>query len=97
MALLPLLLDGHALVIAVGIPRVAGAALAAEIGPAVPAEQFGGQQIPIGYMIDSEQYFQLDPLTAPFVLEAFKQYAEGATMKEIRDYLNEHGMNSPQR
>ena len=45
MALLPLLFDGHAFVIAVGIPCVAGAALAAEIGPAVPAEQLGGQQI----------------------------------------------------
>ena len=33
-------------------------------------------------MIDSEQYFQLDPLTAPFVLEAFKRYAEGDTMKD---------------
>ena len=43
MALLPLLLDGHALVIAVGIHGVAGAALTAEIGPAVAAEQFGGQ------------------------------------------------------
>lgn len=45
-------------------------------------------------MIDSEQYFQLDPLTAPFVLEAFKRYAEGATMKEIRDYLNGQGVKN---
>ena len=43
VALLPLLFDGHAFVIAVGIPCVAGAALAAEIGPAVPAEQLRGQ------------------------------------------------------
>ena len=34
------------------------------------AEKNGGT-LPIGYIIDSEQYFQLDPLTAPFVLEAF--------------------------
>ena len=56
--------------------------------------KYNGGTLPIGYTIDSEQYFQLDPLTAPFVLEAFKQYAEGATMKEIRDYLNEHGMKN---
>ena len=42
MALLPLLLDRHALVIAVGVPGVAGATLAAEVGPAVTAEQFRG-------------------------------------------------------
>ncbi len=33
-------------------------------------------------------------LTAPFVLEAFQQYDEGATMKEIRDYLNQHGVKN---
>ena len=48
----------------------------------------------VGYLVDGKQYFQLDPLTAPFVLEAFKQYAEGATMKEIRDYLNGHGVKN---
>ena len=56
--------------------------------------KYNGGTLPIGYMIDSEQYFQLDPLTAPFVLEAFKQYAEGATMTEIRDYLNEQGVKN---
>lgn len=45
MALLPLLFDRHAFVIAVGIPRVAGAALAAEIGSTVPAKQLRGQQV----------------------------------------------------
>ena len=56
--------------------------------------KYNGGTLPIGYTIDSEQYFQLDPLTAPFVLEAFKQYAEGATMKEIRDYLNQQGVKN---
>lgn len=40
-------------------------------------------------MIDSEQYFQVDPITAPFVLEAFKLYDEGSTMTETKDILNE--------
>ena len=39
-----LLLHGHALVVVVDIPRVAGAALAAEVGPTVAAEQLGRQQ-----------------------------------------------------
>ena len=56
--------------------------------------KYNGGTLPIGYLVDSEQYFQIDPLTAPFVLESFKQYAEGATMKEIRDYLNEHGVKN---
>ncbi len=28
---------------------------------------------PIGYVVDDEQHFQIDPLTGPFVLEAFKR------------------------
>ena len=43
---------------------------------------------------DLEQHFQPDPLTAPMVLEAFKHYDEGATMKTVRDWLNLHGMKS---
>ena len=46
----------------------------------------GGQTI--GYVIDEEQYFQIDPLSAPLVLEAFKMYDKGATMKEICDWMN---------
>ena len=45
MALGALLFHGYALVIVVDIPRVAGAALAAEVGPAIAAEQLGCQQI----------------------------------------------------
>ena len=37
---------------------------------------------PVGYVVDKEHHFQIDPLTAPFVLEAFNRYAEGATMKK---------------
>lgn len=34
--------------------------------------KFNGGTKPVGYVIDEEQHFQLDPLTAPFVLEVFK-------------------------
>ncbi len=56
--------------------------------------KYNGGTLPIGYLIDDEQYFQIDPLTAPFVLDAFKRYDEGATMTQIRDWLNEQGMRN---
>ena len=56
--------------------------------------QYNGGTRPIGYLIDSDQYFQLDPLTAPFVREAFQRYDEGATMTAIRDWLNEQGVKN---
>lgn len=56
--------------------------------------KYNGGGIPIGYAIDNEQYFKIDPLTAPIVLEAFKRYAEGATIKAIMDFLNDQGVQS---
>lgn len=56
--------------------------------------KYNGGTRPIGYLIDDEQYFQIDPLTAPFVQDAFKRYDEGATMTQIRDWLNEQGMRN---
>lgn len=43
--------------------------------------KYNGSTVPIGYVIDSDRHFQIDPLKAPFVVEAFKRYAEGATMR----------------
>ena len=48
-----------------------------------------------GYTLDSERKFHINPLTSPFVLESFKKYNEGSTMKEIRDGLNENGIKNP--
>ena len=48
-----------------------------------------------GYTLDSERRFHIDPITAPFVREAFERYNEGATMKEIRDWMNEQGVKNP--
>ena len=56
--------------------------------------KFNGGTKPVGYVIDEEQHFQLDPLTAPFVLETFKRYDGGATMTEIRDWLNDQGVKN---
>ncbi len=56
--------------------------------------KFNGGNPTVGYQIDSEQYFQINPQTAPFVLDAFKMYDDGATMSEVRDYLNGHGIRN---
>ena len=54
--------------------------------------KFNGGVLPIGYVVDDERKFQINTLTAPFVKEAFQRYDEGATMKEIRDWMNENGV-----
>lgn len=56
--------------------------------------KYNGGTLPIGYMINSEQYFQIDPLTAPAVLDAFKHYADGASMREITDEMNLKGVRT---
>ena len=56
--------------------------------------RFNGGGYTIGYVIDEEQHFQIDPLTAPLVLEAFKMYDTGSTMKEIRDWMNAQGFRN---
>lgn len=56
--------------------------------------KYNGGTLPIGYIIDSEQYFQIDPLTAPAVLDAFKHYADGASMREITNEMNLKGVRT---
>ena len=54
--------------------------------------KFNGGNPTVGYLIDSEQHFQIDPVKAPFVLNAFKMYDEGSIMSQVRDYLNAHNV-----
>ncbi len=56
--------------------------------------KYNGGTLPIGYVIDENQFFQLDPITAPIVLDAFKQYSEGATMQQITDDMNLKGVRT---
>ncbi|MBQ7718042.1 MAG: recombinase family protein [Clostridia bacterium] len=56
--------------------------------------KYNGGNLPIGYTTDSNQCFQIDPLTAPIVLDAFKHYADGATMREITDEMNIRGVRT---
>ena len=56
--------------------------------------KYNGGTLPIGYVIDSEQFYQVDPLTAPVVIEAFQHYANGASMQEITDEMNLKGVRT---
>jgi len=47
-----------------------------------------GGAVPFGYTINSERYYEIDPLTAPIVLEIFTRYADGQTVGEISEELN---------
>lgn len=56
--------------------------------------KFNGGTVPIGYIINKEQMFEIDPLKAPWVLEAFKLYDNGKTIKEIVTLLNAKGLTT---
>ena len=48
---------------------------------------FGGRP-GLGYKVDSEKRFQIDPETAPYVREIFERYADGETVADIVRDLN---------
>ena len=48
----------------------------------------------IGYKIDEDKFYHLDPLTAPLVLEAFQRYDNGDKMVEIVSFLNDKGVRN---
>ena len=41
-----------------------------------------------------EKFYRIDPLVAPFVLEAFQRYDNGEKIVEILNYLNEKGVRN---
>ena len=45
--------------------------------------KWNGGGWPVGYFIDNERHLQIDPLTAPFILETFKRYAAGDTILKL--------------
>ena len=56
--------------------------------------KYNGGTIPIGFKVDEEKFFQVDSLKAPFVVEAFQRYNDGATMKELMNWLNDSGVTT---
>ena len=56
---------------------------------------YNGGKVPFGYMIDDTRHYQADPLTGPYVEKIFQKYADGATMTDIQDWLNQRGIKNP--
>ena len=56
--------------------------------------QWNGSPVPVGYTIDENKKYQINPLTAPFVKDAFEMYAAGKMVKDIVEYLNNKGVKS---
>lgn len=56
--------------------------------------KYNGGSIPMGYVIDSDQHFQIDPVSAPVVLEIFKLYSKGTSMQKLVNMLNERSIKS---
>ena len=49
---------------------------------------------PIGYYVDDDRHYQINPSVAPIVLAAFNHYADGYSMQEVVNLLNNNGIRS---
>ena len=56
--------------------------------------KFNGGPVPLGYRIDGEHHYQIDPTTAPVVQEAFQRYAAGESIRSIIESLNARGIRN---
>jgi Site-specific recombinases, DNA invertase Pin homologs len=56
--------------------------------------KYNGGGLPLGYTTDSEQHFQIDPMTASIVQEVFTRYADGETVAAITSSLKARGLVS---
>ena len=56
--------------------------------------KFNGGPVPLGYRIDSEHHYQIDPTTAPVVQEASQRYAAGESIRSIIESLNARGIRN---
>ena len=56
--------------------------------------KFNGGTVPIGYTVNKDQFYVIDPVKAPWVLESFKWYNDGKTIREIVTLLNAKGVTT---
>ena len=56
--------------------------------------KYNGGTPTFGYIIDKDMQYQINPRTAPAVLEMFTMYDKGSTMKEIVAYMSERGVTT---
>ncbi len=60
---------------------------------ALKCKNNGGTK-PLGYTVTDDGYYELDPLTAPFVLRAFEMYSTGSNIKHIVDFFRENNVKN---
>ena len=58
--------------------------------------RFNGGQIPLGFVIDDEHHYHIDPEKAPLVIEMFRRYAGGESITDIIEDLNARGIRTSQ-
>lgn len=51
-----------------------------------------GGWIPFGYKVGQDKKLEIDALTAPYVQEIFQRYADGDSIQQIMDDLNDRGI-----
>lgn len=56
--------------------------------------RFNGGSIPLGYRVNSDHKFEIDPSTAPLIKRVFEEVAEGRSMKELISELNSEGFRN---
>ncbi len=56
--------------------------------------KYAGGRIPLGYKLDEDKHFIIDPDTAPIVRSIFEMYAGGKTITEIIEVLNAQGLRT---
>lgn len=56
--------------------------------------RFTGGRVPLGYKLNKDHEFVIDPDTAPLVRRIYAMYAEGQTITEIIDQLNREGLRT---
>lgn len=56
--------------------------------------KFTGGHVPLGYKVDDDHNFVIDPDTAPLVRRIFEMYSEGQTTTEIINQLNVEGQRT---
>jgi len=56
--------------------------------------KWNGGGIPVGYYIDDDKHYQIDPTSSPFIIEAFQRYAYREKIVDIVKWLNDCGVQT---
>ena len=70
--------------------------LRGQLESAKKCQCIGGTR-PLGYTVDENKRFAIDPKTAPIVRIIFDMYASGATISEVTSYLNAQGIRTTRK